>query len=136
MMTNLKLKIHYYKQRSFIHKVDYSKIIDNVWKSRISNDPDEDKQIKQTIANINFGLLEKSNHTSQRRRLFKSLREACHYQTIYGGKVIALTHNMKEYIDLDDECDIKSNGGETFYVLNVSDKTELVNGFRYIKNSF
>ena len=133
MQNNIKIKIHYYKQPSFIHKVDYSKIIGDLWKSKISNDPDEDKQIKKTIANINFGLLEKSNNTRQRSRIFKSLREACHYQNIYGGKVIALTHSMKEYIDLDDECDIKSNEGETFYVLNVSDKTELVNGFRYIK---
>ena len=133
MQNNIKIKIHYYKQPSFIHKVDYSKIIGDLWKSKISNDPDEDKQIKKTIANINFGLLEKSNNTSQRSRIFKSLREACHYQNVYGGKVIALTHSMKEYIDLDDECDIKSNEGETFYVLNVSDKTELVNGFRYIK---
>ena len=32
-----------------------------------------------------------------------------------------------------DTCDVKTYAGHTFYVLNARDKTDLVNGFRYIK---
>ena len=52
-----KINYYYYKQPSVIRKVDYGKISSDLWKSKIGNDQDEDKQHIKTIVNISFGLL-------------------------------------------------------------------------------
>ena len=53
----IKINYYYYKPRSVIHEVDYGKFSSDLWKSKISNDQDEDKQNIKTIVNINFGFL-------------------------------------------------------------------------------
>ena len=89
--------ILYYKQPSHIHKVDYKQIIDDLWAEQISADEQEDRRIKKTIANINFGLLEKSHNKGQKSRMFDTLTEVCHYQAIYGGRVYAIDGIIKDY---------------------------------------
>ena len=59
------MSIHYYKQPHKIIKVDYKKAVKEVWDTHISDDKTEDKMAKKTIANINIGLLEKSNNKRQ-----------------------------------------------------------------------
>ena len=86
----VKCDILYYKQPSHIHKVDYKQIIDGLWAEQISADEQEDRRIKKTIANINFGLLEKSHNKGQKSRMFDTLTEVCHYQAIYGGRVYSI----------------------------------------------
>ena len=44
---NVEIKIHYYKQPSKIMKVNYKKIIDALWKAKISEDEIIDKQCKK-----------------------------------------------------------------------------------------
>jgi hypothetical protein len=48
------------KKPSYIKKVDYKQIVDDLYNSKISDNTEEDKYIKKIIPNINFGLLEKS----------------------------------------------------------------------------
>ena len=93
----IKCDILYYKQPSHIHKVDYKQIIDDLWAEQISADEQEDRRIKKTIANINFGLLEKSHNKGQKSRMFDTLTEVCHYQAIYGGRVYAIDGIIKDY---------------------------------------
>ena len=139
------IKIIYYKQPSYIHKVNYKSIVDELWETQLGDDEDDDKQIKKKIANINFGMLEKSNNTAQRSVIFNSLKEACYYQRKHGGRIYALEEEtcIRKMVDLNEETDDeeeeeeeeedKTTFGETYYVLNTTDRKTLVNGFRYIK---
>ena len=137
------IKIIYYKQPSYIHKVNYKSIVDELWETQLGDNDDDDKQIKKKIANINFGMLEKSNNTAQRSVIFNSLKEACYYQRKHGGRIYALEEETckRKMVDLDEETDEeeeeeeedKTTFGETYYVLNTTDRKTLVNGFRYIK---
>ena len=136
------IKIIYYKIPSYIHKVNYKSIVDELWETQLgdNDDDDDDKQIKKKIANINFGMLEKSNNTAQRSVIFNSLKEACHYQRKHGGRIYALEEEtcIRKMVDLNEETDEeeeedKTTFGETYYVLNTTDRKTLVNGFRYIK---
>ena len=146
------IKIIYYKQPSFIHKVNYKKIVDELWETPLGSNEDEDKQIKKTIANVNFGMLEKSQNVSQRSVIFNSLKEACHYQRKYGGRIYAIQEESEinywdrkvrvyYYDDSDDEEEEEqahllyeeTKEGEKYYILNTSDRQTLVNGYRYIK---
>ena len=55
-----KIDILYYKEPSFIHKVDYEGIVDELWDTTIDeNNADEDKYIKKLIGNVNYGLVNK-----------------------------------------------------------------------------
>ena len=58
-----------FKAPSFIQPINTKNIISNLWDSEISPDPEEDKSIKKLIANVNFGLLEKSNNKVQKSRI-------------------------------------------------------------------
>ena len=139
------IKIIYYKQPSYIHKVNYKSIVDELWETQLGDNDDDDKQIKKKIANINFGMLEKSNNTAQRSVIFNTLKEACYYQRKHGGRIYALEEEtcIRKMVDLDEETDEeeeaeeeeedKTTFGETYYVLNTTDRKTLVNGFRYIK---
>ena len=138
-LTNI--KIIYYKMPSYIHKVNYKSIVDELWETQLGDDEDDDKQIKKKIANINFGMLEKSNNTSQRSDIFNSLKEACYYQRKQGGRIYALEEEtrIRKMVDLNEETDgeeeeeDKTTFGETYFVLNTTVRQKLVNGFRYIK---
>ena len=88
------------------------------------------EQIKKKIANINFGMLEKSNNTSQRSDIFNSLKEACYYQRKQGGRIYALEEEIQERNGEEDEERIHK--GDTYFVLNTTVRQKLVNGFRYI----
>ena len=97
MARGIKPKILYFKQPSHIHKVDYKKIVDDLWETNISKDEHQNKQIKKIIANINFGLLEKSRNKAQRSRMFETLDEAMYYQKLYGGRVYAIDEAQDDY---------------------------------------
>ena len=79
-------------------------------------------------------MLEKSHNTSQKSSTFNSLREACYYQKLNGGKIYTISQYQTELEELeDDEMRVKDTEGVAYYVLNVSDKKVLTNGFMYIK---
>ena len=125
------IKIIYYKIPSYIHKVNYKSIVDELWETQLGDDEEDDKQIKKKIANINFGMLEKSNNTAQRSDIFNSLREACHYQKEHGGRIYALHEDIHERDEETEEE--RRHKGDTYYILNTTDRKTLVNGYRYIK---
>eukprot|EP00438_Fugacium_kawagutii_P006184 Skav207472 [mRNA] locus=scaffold3545:496284:499559:- [translate_table: standard] len=127
----VKLNIIAYKSPSKTEDVDYKGAIDEVKKVKISDDPDEDKNLKKLIANVTIGLLEKGGATDKKSLLFKNIAEALDCQSDYGGKLHKITE--QEMVE-DDEGDTYE-GDETrnHYILNIKDTAELVNGFRYIK---
>ena len=131
---NVKLKILWYKQPSNIYKVDYKKLIDELYATKMTDDEDFNKQTQKKLWNISVGMLEKSHNTSQRSSTFTSLKEACYYQSIYGGKVYTISECQTELNDVDeDEFETKEREGTKYYVLSVSEKKTLINGFMYIK---
>ena len=148
------IKVLYYKQPSFIHKTNYKDMVNELWKTTIDeDDDDDDKNIdilsKKLIANVNFGLLEKGEATAHQSILLKSIDEAIHYQTEYGGKIHKLSqiegkiHRLsrigtedeeredeyEEYTRELDERNIKAS----YYIFKLRDKAVLRNGYRYIK---
>ena len=131
---NVKLKILWYKQPSNIYKVDYKKLIDELYATKMTDDEDFNKQTQKKLWNISVGMLEKSHNTSQRSSTFTSLKEACYYQSIYGGKVYTISECQTELNEVDeDEYETKETEGTKYYVLSVSEKKTLINGFMYIK---
>ena len=63
-----------YKQPSFIKKVDYKKLVEELYATRISEDDQQDVYIKKLIANVNIGLLEKRSKPQIGRTPFSGLR--------------------------------------------------------------
>ena len=131
---NVKLKILWHKQPNNIYKVDYKKLIDELCATKMTDDEDFNKQTQKKLWNISVGMLEKSHNTSQRSSTFTSLKEACYYQSIYGGKVYTISQCQTELNEVDeDEFETKETEGTKYYVLSVSEKKTLINGFMYIK---
>ena len=71
--------------------MNYKEIINELWKLKISDNEDIDKQINKLIVNIHIGLLEKTGSTSQKSVLFKNLNEALNFQQQNGGKIHKLS---------------------------------------------
>ena len=92
---------------------------------------------KKLLANVNFGLLEKSTSTSSKSYTFNSLREALYYQNLVGGKINKLSVDKPESVEDDEEEEawrtIYTKLDEKYYCLTVSDGATLRNGFIYIK---
>ena len=147
-----------YKEPSNLKEVNYDKIIEELYNEHISDDKDIDTYIKKLIGNVNFGLLEKSYNKSVCSNIYDSLEEATLYQSKLGGVI----HTLQQYTEeecndnlwpdwmreldnnLTDEqfeeqkqmniSKIKYiEKGKPLYVLNLTAKKLLVNGFRYIK---
>ena len=138
----------FFKQPSFIKKVNYLKLVDELYAFPISGDAKADVYIKKLIANVNIGLLEKGLNRRTAGYLFKDLTECHHFQAQHGGVV----HQIQKVEDkcivydksplgLDDG--LESLGpvvswkfeqvGEPCFVLVMKAEKQLRNGFRYIK---
>ena len=135
-----KIDILYYKEPSFIHKVDYKGIVDELWDTNIDeNDTDEDKYIKKLIGNVNYGLLEKGGSTSYKSIVYNNLKEAVNNQTSHGGRVHKLSYVKETYEERRNEEEFSITGSKyedelkSYYILNLKDKAQLKNGFRWIK---
>ena len=138
-----KLNILYYKTPSFIHEVNYNDYVKELWNKNISDEEELDKLIKKLIVNVNIGLLEKTGSTDQKSIVFKNLREASDFQLRHGGKIHKITE-MECRNETTYEGDIENDNfsmqiqtteeeGLEYYLVNVSDKATLNNGFIYIK---
>ena len=138
-----KLNILYYKTPSFIHEVNYNDYVKELWNKNISDEEELDKLIKKLIVNVNIGLLEKTGSTDQKSIVFKNIREASDFQLRHGGKIHKITEmecrNETTYegdIENDDfsmQIQTTEEEGLEYYLVNVSDKATLNNGFIYIK---
>ena len=119
-----KCEILYYKEPSRVYKVNYAKLVKQLWATEISDHFPEDAKIKKLIANVNFGLLEKGTNKSSKSFAFDGLREALYYQQEVGGKINKI---IGYDLESDKELDRK------YYCLTVTDRVALRNGFTYIK---
>ena len=105
------VKILFYKKPSHLHKVKYKKAIDDLYRANMSDDREEDNKIKKTLANIAFGMLEKSFNRKTVSRMFDGIKEALNHQKKYGGKIYVMDEMEMEIsrewktldIDFDDE---------------------------------
>ena len=119
-----KCEILYYKEPSRVYKVNYTKLIKQLWATEISDHFPEDAKIKKLIANVNFGLFEKGTNKSSKSFAFHGFREALYYQQEVGGKINKITGYD---LETDKELDRK------YYCLTVTDRVALRNGYTYIK---
>ena len=130
-----------FKEPSFIHKVNYRGIVEELWDTVIDEtEKDEDKFIKKLIGNVNYGLMEKGGSTDQKSILFRNLKEAVDCQIENGGKIHKLAHVEEEVETGTYEHDNLHNWQssfeteqEAYYILNLKDKAQLKNGYRWIK---
>ena len=83
--------------------MDYKKRIDELYATKITDDENFNKQAQKKLWNISVGMLEKSHNTSQRSSTCTSLKEACYYQSIYGGKVYTISECQRELIEVDED---------------------------------
>ena len=134
-------KILYFKQPSRIYDTKYKEIIKNLWKADISDKYADDAKIKKLIANVNFGLLEKTTNKATRSYAFDTLREAIYYQNTIGGTINKISGTYTETVETEEydengeqltEC-IDKEMDKKYYCLTVSKKAELTNGYTYIK---
>ena len=76
-----------FKQPSFIKKVNYKELVEELYGFPISGNAQTDVYIKKLIANVNIGLLEKGMNRRAAGYLFKDLTECNHFQAQHGGVV-------------------------------------------------
>ena len=147
------VEVIYYKIPSNTYKVNYKKLINELWELKLDEDEEKDKLKKKMIACINIGLLEKQTNTAKKSIVFSKMIDAFYYQEKYGGDISIITETKwdGEVYD-DDDClierDDKGNIIEKeveekecakivderkHYVLNISDTKTLMNGYRFIK---
>ena len=136
------------KKPSFIKEVDYAKLVEELYETKISDNEQHDIYIKNLIANVNIGLLEKCYNKKSVGYLYKDYDECKHYQAQFGGSI----HNIQQIADistvaatstlgLDDGVDEVmptivtkfAEVGQPFYVLALKAERQLRNGFRFIK---
>ena len=124
----------------------------------MDEDEEKDKMKSNMIACINIGLLEKQTNTAKKSIVFSKMVDAFYYQEKYGGTISIITEtkydryfnenydddnmlierdemgNDIENIENDNSNDIPEKIDECkHYVLNISDKKLLMNGYGFIK---
>jgi hypothetical protein len=62
--------------------VDYKGLVDE-----LCDDPEEDAVLKKTIANCNYGMLEKQINRTQKSKIFDTYEDAKFFQIKYGGNI-------------------------------------------------
>jgi hypothetical protein len=136
------------KVPSFIKTVDYAKLVEELYETKIADDDRQDVYIKKLIANVNIGLLEKCSNKKTIGYLFQDFDECKFYQSQYGGVIHAIQkiEDVSEVLErsplgLDDDCDMVGSivsykfvqKGCPYYVLVLKAEKRLRNGFRFIK---
>ena len=119
------MKILYYKTPSQVLKVKYKKAIGELFKSNISADEEQNNKIKKTIANITFGLMEKSYNRKSVSRIFDNVGHALHHQRTHGGRLYVLDDEEYECFNKwqllnDDEWSIELSEDERPYFQHVN----------------
>jgi len=129
--------IHAVKHPSVIKKVSYLQMVEELWKTPISDDPEEDAKLKKTIANCNFGMLEKQINKTVKSKIFDSYEDAKWFQVKYGGSIrIIKQYEERTVKGKEDDVEFSTEVVPTenaLYILNISAESTLTNGFRYIK---
>ena len=141
-----KVEIIYYKVPSNVYKVNYKKLVEELWSLKLDEDEEKDKLKKKMIACINIGLLEKSSNTAKKSIAFSKMVDAFYYQEKYGGSINIISEIQEDrsidgyttVYDSDEEEEVEVYnsgivGEEKHYVLNISDTKKLMNGYKFIK---
>ena len=118
-------EIIYYKQPSRAYMVDYRNIAEEVWQTGISDKYPEDVKREKLIANVNFGLTEKSTNNS------RGCAFDCSQKQI-GGKTNKVSSLYKEEVDNGNNDvyeHIEKEGDKQHYCLIVSDRATLRDGY-------
>ena len=141
-----KPKIHAVKHPSFIKKVSYRQMVEDLWKTPISDDAEEDSTLKKTIANCNFGMLEKQINKSVKSKIFDTYEDAKWFQAKYGGTISIMKQYEERQVskcenpidngveEVENECSTELiPTGNCLFILSLSAECSLTNGYRYIK---
>ncbi|MFM7987280.1 MAG: hypothetical protein ACKPKO_49000, partial [Candidatus Fonsibacter sp.] len=72
------------KHPNIIKKVSYRSLVEELWRTPISDDPEGDAVLKKTIANCNYGMLEKQINRTQKSNIFDTYEDAKFFQLKYG----------------------------------------------------
>ena len=67
--------------------MSYISLVQELWRTPISDDPEEDAVLKNTIANCNYGMLEKQINRTQKSNIFDTYEDAKFFQLKYGGDI-------------------------------------------------
>jgi len=142
------MSIQAFKQPSFIKTVNYQKLVDELYDTKISDDAQHDVYIKKLIANVNIGLLKKGQNRKSVGHLFHDLAECRYHQAQYGGSIHCI-QQIKDVSEILEKCDLGlddgienprpiirtkfESHGNPYYVLVLKAERQLRNGFRYIK---
>ena len=59
-----------------IKKVNYRGLVEELWRTPISDDPEEEAALKNTIANCNYGMLGKQINRTQKSNVFDAYEDA------------------------------------------------------------
>ena len=134
------------KHPSIIKKVSYKDLVEELWKTPISDDTEEDSVLKKTIANCNYGMLEKQINRTQKSNIFDTYEDAKFFQLKYGGDITFIKQyeersEWRTESPLDEGVEgapmIYTNEmvptGRSLFILNLYAEASLTNGFRYIK---
>ena len=84
------------KSASLVKPVNYAKLVEDLWKKEIRDKKEEDNMIKKTVANTNFGMLEKGINKSQRSFIFTTYEECKYYQAQYGGEISVIKQHEEK----------------------------------------
>ena len=140
-IKNINYTVLYYRRPSKLATANSQKYIDNLYKSKISDDEAEDIDKKKFIVNKNLGLLEKKNNSASITKIYQTLAEAQYYQIKYGGNIFKVTDQNFEEVEPTEEetnegviCKAKQTVGRKIYVLVNSVKKELEESFNPIKD--
>ena len=88
-----------FKEPSHVIEVKFKEPVLDLfhYSTKIIEDQDENAMLKKLIANVNYGLLEKSQNKKSKSVVFNSTKEAKHFQIKYGGTLAFLReYDIKE----------------------------------------
>ena len=147
MLKQLKqrLAIKAVKHPSIIKNVNYRGLVEELWRTPISDDP-EDAVLNNTIANCNYGMLEKQINRTQKSKIFDTYEDAKFFQIKYGGSITFIKqHEERSEWKKESPLDHGVNGAPMIYtnkmvatgrslcMLSLSAEASMTNDFRYIK---
>ena len=127
-ISNIKYTVLYYRRPSKLNETNSKQHIEDLFNSKISDDPQEDITKKKFIANKNMGLIEKKYNSKFITKIYQTLAEAQYYQIKYGGFIYKVSNRKYEDVDPTEE-EIKQ-GVEYKASLNERKVFLLVNKFK------
>ncbi len=75
------------KHPSVIQKVDYARLITELWGTSIRNDSEEDQILKKSIAKCSCGMLEKQANKKVKSKVFDTYEDAKFFQLKCVGEI-------------------------------------------------